>query len=150
MPSKASWVDLREIGRSQALALAAGVAGIAVSIYLTIDHFVGVVPACPVSGHINCDVVLSSPYAVIGGTSIPTSAAGIIWFAVSAALWLRPFSSAQLAWSAIGLVTVLYLVFAEIVLLGAICLWCMAAHALVLLIFLVALTRWSSRRAAEA
>lgn len=136
--------------KADALAVAASVAGIAISIYLTIDHFVGVVPACPVSGHINCNVVLSSPYAVIGDTSIPTSAAGIVWFAVSALLWLRSVGSIQLAWSAIGLLTVLYLVFVEIVQLGAICLWCTAAHVLVLFIFLVALTQWSSRRQAEA
>lgn len=134
--------------RRAALPLAASVAGIAISIYLTIDHFVGVVPACPVSGHINCEVVLSSPYAVVGSTSIPTSAAGIVWFAVSAALWLRAFGWMQLAWSAVGMLAVLYLVFVEIVQLGAICLWCTAAHALVLLIFLVALTMWSQREEA--
>lgn len=136
--------------KAHTLALVASVAGVAISIYLTIDHFVGVVPACPVSGHINCNVVLSSPYAVIAGTSIPTSAAGIVWFAVSAILWLRPAGPSQLGWSAIGLLTVLYLVFVEIVRLAAICLWCTAAHVLVLLMFLVALSQWSTRRPAEA
>ena len=130
--------------------MAAAVAGVAVSIYLTILHYAGVVPACPVTGHINCEVVLSSAYGVIAGTTIPTSAAGIVWFAISAVLWLRPFGWMHLAWSAIGLLTVLYLVFVEIVQLGAICLWCSAAHALVLIIFLIALMEWSSRREVEA
>lgn len=137
MQSKANW--------DKGLALAASGAGIVISIYLTVDHFVGVVPACPVSGPINCNVVLSSPYAVIAGSAIPTSAAGIIWFTVSAGLWLTKLRSMQLAWAAAGLVTVIGLVFVEIVLLGAICLWCTAAHVLVLLIFVVALMRWSAQ-----
>jgi uncharacterized membrane protein len=141
---------LRRRVTRETVAVAAAVAGVAVSIYLTILHYVGVVPACPVTGHINCEVVLSSAYGVIAGTTVPTSAAGIVWFAISAVLWLRPFGWMQLAWSAIGLLTVLYLVFVEIVQLGAICLWCTAAHALVLIIFLIALMEWSSRREAEA
>lgn len=128
------------------VALAASVAGIAISIYLTALHYAGVVPACPVSGPVNCEAVLSSSYAVIAGTAIPTSAAGIAWFAVSAVLWLRPFGRIQLAWSAIGLLTVLYLVFIEIVQLGAICMWCTAAHVLVGTIFLIAVSMWSRDR----
>lgn len=124
--------------RLQVAAILASVAGVAVSIYLTILHYAGFVPACPVSGPINCEVVLSSPYAVIAGTSIPTSVAGIAWFATSAVLWTRPFGRIQLAWSAVGLLTVIYLVFIEIVRLGAICLWCTAAHLLVLALLLIA------------
>ena len=131
--------------RLQLAGLAAGLARVVVSIYLTIQHYAGVVPGCPVAGPINCDAVLSSPFAVIAGTSVPTSAAGIVWFAVSALLWLRPVGPVQLAWSAVGLLTVLYLVFLEIVRIGAICLWCTGAHVLVLAIFLLALTLQPSR-----
>ena len=134
------------MSRLQLVGLLAGVAGILVSIYLTVLHYAGVVPGCPVTGPINCDAVLSSSFAVIAGTSIPTSAAGIAWFAVSVAIWLRPFGRVHLAWSAVGLLTVIYLVFIEIVRIGAICLWCTAAHLLVVAIFLVALTMWSEDR----
>jgi uncharacterized membrane protein len=127
------------VPRLQLAAIAISVAGVAVSIYLTVLHNVGVVPACPVSGPVNCEVVLSSRYAVIAGTAIPTSAAGIAWFAVSAVLWMRPPGRLQLAWSAVGLLTVLYLVFIEIVRLGAICIWCTAAHVLVLALLMIAL-----------
>lgn len=133
--------------RLQLVGLIAGLAGVAVSIYLTVLHYAGVVPGCPVTGPINCDAVLSSSYAVIAGTSIPTSAAGIAWFAVSALLWLRPVGRMHLAWSALGLLTVLYLVFIEIVRIGAICLWCTAAHVLVVVIFLAALSTSADRRA---
>ncbi len=126
--------------RWQLLALAASVAGLGVSIYLTAVHYAGVPLACPANGTISCEAVLSSQYAVIAGTAVPTSAAGIVWFAVSALLWTRGPGRIQLAWSIAGLVTVFSLVFVEIVRIGAICIWCTAAHALVLLIFLVALT----------
>jgi uncharacterized membrane protein len=135
--------------RLQLLALLAGVAGVSVSIYLTAVHFAGVPLACPTNAAINCEEVLSSSYAVVAGSGVPTSVAGILWFAVSAALagaillgraaplWSR----LQLGWSALGLLTVLFLVYLEIVRLGAVCIWCSIAHALVLLIFLVALPR---------
>lgn len=122
------------------VAVALSVAGIAVSVYLTVLHFIGFAPACPTSGTINCEAVLSSPYAVIAGSAVPTSAAGIAWFAVSAALWALPRRRDQLAWSALGAVTVVYLVFIEIVRIGAICLWCTAAHVLVVALFVLALS----------
>ena len=112
---------------------------------LTVLHYVGVVPGCPVTGPINCEAVLSSSYAVIAGTSLPTSAAGIAWFAVSAALWTRSITWIHLAWAGFGLAAVLYLVFVEIVRLGAVCLWCTAAHALVVAIVLIAVTLWPAR-----
>jgi len=131
--------------RWQLLALAASLAGLGVSIYLTVVHFSSVPLACPATAQINCEQVLSSAYGVIVGSGVPTSAAGIVWFAVSALLAAGRLSGraqlarTQLAWSALGLLTVLFLVYVEIVQLGAICVWCSAAHVLVLLIFLICL-----------
>jgi len=127
------------VSRLQLSALLVSLAGIAVSAYLTVLHYAGVIPGCPVTGPINCEAVLSSSYAVIGGTAVPTSAAGIVWFGVSALLWTRPAGRAHLVWSGVGLATVLYLVFIEIVRLGVICLWCTATHVLVVAIVLIAL-----------
>lgn len=133
----------------ESVAVAASLAGVAISIYLTVLHFAGGAPACPASGGtINCEAVLTSAYSVIPGTGIPTAAAGIVWFAVSAVLWLRPFGRLQLAWSALGLFSVLVLVFVEIVLIGAICLWCTAAHILILVIFLIAISELSRQQEA--
>lgn len=123
------------------VALLASVAGLAISVYLTVVHYSTIPLACPATTVVNCEQVLSSRYAVIGGSALPTSAAGIIWFAISAGLALLCRRRTLLAWSAIGLATVLFLVYVEIVLLGAVCIWCTAAHAMVLLIFLIALTR---------
>jgi len=132
--------------RWQLAAVAASVAGLGISIYLTAVHYAGVPLACPANGTISCEAVLSSKFGVIVGSTLPTSAAGIVWFAVSMLLWTRPAGRTQLAWSAIGLVTVLFLVYIEIVQLGVICIWCSAAHVLVLVIFLVALLRVNGGR----
>jgi len=125
----------------QKLAVVASVAGLAISIYLTVVHYSTIPLACPANAVVNCEQVLSSRYAVIGDSGLPTSAAGIAWFLVSAALALLRRRRALLAWSSIGLLTVLVLVYIEIVKLGAVCIWCTAAHAMVLLIFLIALSR---------
>jgi uncharacterized membrane protein len=138
--------------RLQALAAAASGAGLAISIYLTVVHYSTIPLACPANAMVNCEQVLSSPYGVIGGSFVPTSAAGIAWFAVSALLAAGLLAGRaqlarwQLAWSAVGLVTVLLLVYIEIVQLGAVCIWCSAAHLLVLSIFLIALTRANGAR----
>jgi uncharacterized membrane protein len=123
------------------LALLASLGGLAISGYLTVVHYSTIPLACPASAMVNCEQVLSSRFAVIWGSSVPTSAAGIVWFAVSAGLVLLRRRQALLAWSSIGLLTALFLVYVEIVQLGAVCVWCTAAHAMVLLIFLVALPR---------
>jgi len=138
------------VSRAQAAAILLSVAGVGVSIYLTLLHYAGATPACPVSGAVNCEAVLSSSYAVLPGTSIPTSVAGIAWFGISALLWAWRFGPLHLAWSAVGLLTVLYLVFIEIVRIGAICLWCTAAHVLVVAIAMIAVAMWTSRERAAA
>lgn len=127
--------------RLQLVALIASVAGIGVSVYLTAVHYAGLPLACPSTATISCEAVLSSRYGLIAGTSIPTSVAGILWFGVSALLWTRRPRAIHLAWSGIGLLSVVYLVFIEIVVLGAICAWCTAAHVLVVAIAMIALTR---------
>lgn len=138
-----------------AVALAA-VGGLAISIYLTVVHYTAVPLVCTTTGIISCERVLGSPYSVIAGSGLPTSAAGIAWFSVSAVLAAlqlgRPRSPRlvrwHLLWSVAGLGTVIFLVFVEIVQLGAICIWCTTAHVLVVITFLIALTRAQSARAA--
>ena len=132
--------------RLRLVAVVAGLAGLALSVYLSALHYQGVVPGCPTTGPINCDAVLSSRYAVVAGTSVPTSALGIAWFAVSTALWIAGWRRATYAWSGIGLASVTVLVFMEIVLVGAICLWCTAVHILVLAQVLIAVTIWDRER----
>jgi uncharacterized membrane protein len=137
-------------------AAVAGVAGVAVSAYLTVVHYSAVPLVCTTTGVISCERVLTSPYSVIAGSGLPTSASGIAWFSISTALALLQLSDRRtqrlvrlhLLWAAIGLATVIYLVFLEIVQLGAICIWCSSAHALVVMTFIIALTRSQTATAA--
>jgi uncharacterized membrane protein len=130
------------------LVAAAGLVGLAVSVYLTEVHWASAALLCSNGGAVNCERVLSSAYGVIAGTGVPTAAAGIGWFAVSIGLalprWRRPgsalLSRLHLLWSGAGLAVVVGLVFVEIVLLGAICAWCTVAHAMVLVTFLALVT----------
>jgi len=143
---------------SQIFLLVCSLLGVAIAIYLTAVHYNESVPlVCSGSGVVNCGLVLSSPYSVVPGTSIPISLPGLAWCAIMAALaitgltaqprWLRP---AQFAWALIGMLTVLYLVYVEIVRLHAICAWCSGLHVLILLMFLVTLVRLTSPASGEA
>lgn len=121
------------------------------SVYLTFAHYSSAPLACVQTAIVNCDLVTRSAYGVIAGTSIPVSAAGLLWFAVSLGLavasyrprWARAASVAHFAWGLAGLAVVLYLVYAELR-LGALCEWCTAAHILVVFTLLVATARLTS------
>jgi uncharacterized membrane protein len=146
------------------LAAMAGMAvvGIGVLVYLTIVHYAKVPLFCPASGLINCAQVTSSAYSVVPGTAVPITIPGIVWFLVSGGLAVVALRSlwrgqaeparlrmAQLGWSALGLVVVLYLVYVELVRLHAICEWCTVAHVLIFATLLVALARWQRLAALE-
>jgi len=130
-------------------------AGLGISIYLTVEHYRNVAPVCTIGGAFDCAKVTSSAYSVIPGTSIPITIPGMLWFLVSggfAAVMLWYLARQQrepaqlrlwfLLWAGAGLVFVLYLVYAEIVQLRALCLWCTGVHVLTLLTFLMALRLW--------
>ncbi len=122
--------------------------GTAIAIYLTIVHYnTHVTLVCSSGGLVNCENVLSSSYATVPGTAIPVSIAGVLWSLVGAALalmaWLvwpenRIVCIAELAWAVVGMLTVFYLIYVELVLLHTICAWCTAIHVIVLLYLLIA------------
>jgi uncharacterized membrane protein len=141
-----------------AMALMA-LAGLGISIYLTIVHYnTKVTLFCTSGGIVNCQQVTSSAWSVVPATSIPITVPGMLWFVISGglALWslaalargeMEPARArlALLVWSAAGLLCVLYLVFVEIALVQKICEWCTVIHLLTLATFLIALTRWQRR-----
>ena len=130
------------------------IVGVGISIYLTTIHYAQIAPICTTGGIVNCSSVLKSSYSNVPGTTIPITVPGLFWFVVSGALavvglraaarndyepdWLL---RAQLIWSALGMVVVLYLVYAEIVVLHRICEWCTAVHLLTLASLLVVMRR---------
>ena len=130
-------------------------AGLGISIYLTVEHYQHVAPVCTVGGAFDCAKVTSSAYSVLPGTSIPITIPGMLWFIVSggfvaAMLWYLAREQREPArlrlwfvlWAGAGLLFVLYLVYAEIVQLRALCLWCTGVHVITLVIFLLALRLW--------
>ncbi len=145
---------VRRAGAGAWFHLGAAVVGLGIATYQTTLHYAHVQPICTTGGFINCGSVLKSSYSVVPGTQIPVTVPGMIWFIVSGALagisircarvgsdepeWLRP---AHLVWCVLGLVSVLYFVFAEIVKLHALCEWCTGVHILVFLSLLVAIAR---------
>ena len=151
---------LRQSGR-QWLLLILALVGAGIAIYLTTVHYEQVPLLCSSQGLVNCERVTSSSYSVVPGTTLPITIPGLLWFLVSAALavgtmrqrkrWLR---TAQLIWGVLGILTVLYLVYVELVILHTICAWCTAVHALVLVSLLLViiecyLSDWTQERAAE-
>ena len=141
---------LRRMGAQVAL-LVLAVLGIVDAIYLTLAHYDSQVAlVCSDSGFVNCTRVITSTYAYVPGTAIPISLPGLGWCLVLAALavtgiWLgderRWLRAAQFGWTLLGMVTVLYLVYVEVVLLRNLCAWCTVLHGLILLMFLIAVVR---------
>src|SRR5579859_7438572 len=127
---------------SQLAWLILSVAGIGISIYLTIVHYTGAGLVCSTTGLINCERVLSSQYSLIPFTSLPITFPGILWFVVSGILALmagrvigprqRQVYIGEVVWAVLGLFSVFYLVFAEIVKVQAICVWCTVVHVIIL------------------
>ncbi|MBV9232321.1 MAG: vitamin K epoxide reductase family protein, partial [Chloroflexi bacterium] len=136
--------DIRHSGGQVSL-FALSLLGAAIAIYLTAVHYENVPLVCSTSGLIDCSRVLSSNYSVVPGTAIPITIPGLFWCVVSAILafvgWRvapeqRNVRIAEFAWSLLGMLTVFYLVYVEIVRLHTICAWCTALHVIILVMLL--------------
>jgi uncharacterized membrane protein len=124
-----------------AVTLALVAAGLAVSIYLTVTHFTTHVRlACSATGVIDCQKVTTSPQSYIAG--IPVAVLGVVFFLVAAALCLpaawrsgiAAVRSARIGWAIAGVAMVVYLVYAELFEIDAICLWCSVVHAITIVL----------------
>lgn len=130
-----------------------GVAGLLISAYLVGTHYFSeqVPLACATGGVVDCEQVTSSAESMIGPA--PVALLGLVWFAVFLGIlalraWWPRALTLQLVWSVAGLLTIFYLVYAELFLIGAICLWCTAIHVIVVVLFL--LTLWDATAPAPA
>jgi uncharacterized membrane protein len=117
-------------------------AGLAVSLYLTIDHITASpVLACPANATINCEKVLASPPSVILG--IPVAGYGLVFFVAMVALTMpfawrdRRLRRVRLGAGLVGVASVVYLVGVELFVLNTICLWCTAVHVVTIALFAV-------------
>jgi uncharacterized membrane protein len=128
------------------LALTWCVLGLGVSVYLTYEHYTGSTTlACPATGAVDCAKVTSSAWSTFLG--IPVAPLGLLFFAVMLVLclpgMLRLRSTAldviRLGLCGIGLLMALYLLWAELFQIHAICLWCTGVHILTFLLFVTLL-----------
>jgi uncharacterized membrane protein len=149
---------IRRSGSQLALLILA-LLGVADAVYLTVVHYNDQVTlVCPSAGFISCTNVITSKYSYVPGTTIPVSIPGLGWCLVIIALslvglylgaerrWLR---LAEFVWTLLGMLTILYLIYAEIVQIRQICLWCTFLHVLIFFMFLIALGRLPKSGSAE-
>ncbi|MGH9108790.1 MAG: vitamin K epoxide reductase family protein [Acidimicrobiales bacterium] len=132
--------------RWRALAgLLLALAGLGVSIYLTVDHFAKVPLVCSDNGIVNCQKVTTSAQSHILG--IPVAVLGLAFYAVMVGLNLpaawrsgdRRLHLVRLVLAVVGMAFVLYLVAAELLIIGNICIWCTSVHAITFLLLVLVL-----------
>jgi uncharacterized membrane protein len=124
--------------------LGLSVVGLGVSIYLTIEHFTqSTTLACPATGIVNCQKVTESAQSSFLG--VPVALLGALYFAAMVAVTMPAawrsanpaLSRLRLGLAGVGVVFVLYLVYAELFILDAICLWCTVIHVVSIALFAV-------------
>jgi uncharacterized membrane protein len=134
-------------------AIVPAVLGLAVSIYLTIEHFTSSLSlACPESATVNCQKVTTSSYSHFLG--VPVAVGGLVFFVAMVALvsppaWrIRRLDAVRVGAGLLGVAAIVYLVWAELFRVDAICLWCTAVH--VCAVWLFAATVWYATGRAAA
>ena len=115
--------------------------------YLTWEHFsASTALACPETRRINCQKVTTSQWSHILG--IPVALLGLVFFIAMLALCLpalwrdRRLDVVRVAATGAGMLTALYLIWAELFRIDAICLWCTFVHLCTLGLLSVVLWRW--------
>jgi uncharacterized membrane protein len=120
------------------------------SVYLTITHYdANVTLVCSDKGIVNCGEVTTSAQSMVFGI-FPVAVLGLAFYVFMTALnspwvWrLQQQGSEQLSsilrytrlgGVIVGMGFVLYLIYAELIQIGAICLWCTSVHVATFLIF---------------
>lgn len=118
--------------------------GFGVAGYLTFEHYTSSSTlSCPATGGaINCFKVTTSTYSMIHG--VPVAVLGLVFFAVmivlqSPAAWRsvrREVRAVRVVWAVVGVGTAIWLIYAELFKIDAICLWCTSVHGLTVLVFI--------------
>jgi uncharacterized membrane protein len=136
-PGPALWLQLATF----ALALI----GLGVSIYLTIAHFTeSTLAGCSETGGlVNCTKVTTSAQSYVFG--IPVAVLGLAFYVFAVAImspWAwrasrREIHLVRLASVVVGIGFVLYLLYAELVIIGSICLYCTSVHVITFVMFVL-------------
>jgi uncharacterized membrane protein len=127
----------------QLTTFALALAGLGVSIYLTIAHFTeSTLAGCSeTSGLVNCTKVTTSAQSYVFG--IPVAVLGLAFFVFAVAImspWAwrwdrREVYLIRLAAVVAGVGFVLYLLYAELFIIGSICLYCTSVHVITFALF---------------
>ncbi|MDQ2815933.1 MAG: vitamin K epoxide reductase family protein, partial [Actinomycetota bacterium] len=119
-------------------------AGLGVSIYLTIAHFTeSALAGCSESGLVNCTKVTTSAQSYVFG--IPVAVLGLAFYLFAVAImspWAwraarREVHMVRIASLVVGIGFVLYLIYAELLIIGSICLYCTSVHAITFVLFVL-------------
>ncbi|HTS95741.1 MAG TPA: vitamin K epoxide reductase family protein [Streptosporangiaceae bacterium] len=126
-------------------ALALSLAGLGVSIYLTIAHYTtSSILACSSKGFVDCAKVTTSSQSMVFGI-FPVAVLGLAFYVFMVAVnspWGWRMQLPVVWWARLGSVVVgmgfvLYLLYAEIIQIGNICLWCTSVHVITFLLFVL-------------
>jgi uncharacterized membrane protein len=118
-------------------------AGLGVSIYLTVAHFTSPrILVCSEKGFVNCAAVTTSPESMVVGI-FPVAVLGLAFYVFMAAAtspWAWRATWPAIRWArfgsvVVGMVFVLYLLYTELFTLNAICLFCTIVHVITFLLF---------------
>jgi uncharacterized membrane protein len=126
--------------------LIASVLGLGDAAYLTYQHFSSATTfaGCSGTGSVNCEAVTTSAWSYLFGSHLlPVSVLGLAFFAFMTAVnspwgWRAPWPAvhwARLIAVIAGIALVLYLIWAELFRIKAICLYCTGVHVLTFILF---------------
>jgi uncharacterized membrane protein len=126
------------------------VVGLAIAAYLSVVELQGGVPACGALR--GCEEVARSEYSRIGGIPVAVFGVGLSLLLLSLALawWrtdLRVLLLAHYGLSLAGVLFEVYFLYLQVVVIGAVCVWCTTYGLSLIARFVVALRVWSRARA---
>ena len=139
----AIWSPFRSMGGLPLATLILSLYGLGASIYLTIAHYdTHVSLICSDRGLINCEEVTTSAESIVFGI-FPVAVLGLAFYLFMVAInspWGWRLNWPAVRWLRLGSVIVgmcfvLYLIYAEVDEIHAICLWCTSVHVATFLIF---------------
>jgi uncharacterized membrane protein len=125
--------------------LALSLAGLGMSIYMTIAHYTSTnILVCSNKGYIDCAKVTTSPESRVFHI-FPVAVVGLAFYVFMTAIntpWAWRSGIAAIWWARlVGIITgigfVLYLIYAEVIQIGNLCLDCTTVHVITFLLFVV-------------
>lgn len=125
--------------------LVLSLAGLGVSVYMTISHYTSTnILVCSNKGYIDCAKVTTSPESMVFSV-FPVAVLGLAFYVFMTAIntpWAWRSGIAAIWWARlVGIITgigfVLYLIYAEVIQIGNLCLDCTTVHIITFLLFVV-------------